>query len=54
MFCIIGYVIRLNLGLYWNSFIRAWCIFGLGGYMMGMHLMREIGDRGVYGNPYPS
>ena len=25
--------------------------FGLGGYMMGMHLMREIGDRGVYGNP---
>lgn len=25
--------------------------FALGGYVMGMHLMREIGDRGVYGNP---
>jgi len=25
--------------------------FALGGYMMGMYLMRQIGDRGVYGNP---
>jgi urea transport system permease protein len=25
--------------------------FALGGYAMGMHLMRQIGDRGVYGNP---
>ncbi|MBM3507003.1 MAG: urea ABC transporter permease subunit UrtC [Alphaproteobacteria bacterium] len=25
--------------------------FALGGYAMGMHLMREIGTRGVYGNP---
>jgi urea transport system permease protein len=25
--------------------------FALGGYAMGMHLMREIGSRGVYGNP---
>ena len=25
--------------------------FALGGYCMGMHLMRGIGDRGVYGNP---
>ncbi len=25
--------------------------FGLGGYAMGMYLMRQIGDRGVYGNP---
>src|SRR5688572_2440195 len=24
--------------------------FALGGYAMGMHLMREIGTRGVYGN----
>jgi len=24
--------------------------FALGGYAMGMHLMRRIGDRGVYGN----
>ncbi len=25
--------------------------FALGGYCLGMHLMREIGDRGVYANP---
>ena len=25
--------------------------FALGGYAFGMHLMREIGERGVYGNP---
>ena len=25
--------------------------FALGGYAMGMYLMREIGARGVYGNP---
>ena len=25
--------------------------FALGGYAMGMYLMREIGTRGVYGNP---
>ncbi|MDR2801058.1 MAG: urea ABC transporter permease subunit UrtC, partial [Desulfovibrio sp.] len=25
--------------------------FGLGGYVAGMYLMREIGSRGVYGNP---
>ena len=27
--------------------------FALGGYAMGMYLMRQIGDRGVYGNPEP-
>ncbi|MEL0661080.1 urea ABC transporter permease subunit UrtC, partial [Psychromonas arctica] len=25
--------------------------FALGCYAMGMYLMRQIGDRGVYGNP---
>src|SRR4030088_217031 len=25
--------------------------FALGGYAMGMHMMRQIGTRGVYGNP---
>ncbi|RLP55003.1 MAG: urea ABC transporter permease subunit UrtC [Ketobacter sp.] len=25
--------------------------FALGGYAMGMYLMRQIGDRGMYGNP---
>src|SRR6201999_2164925 len=26
-------------------------VFALGGYAMGMYLMRQIGSRGVYGNP---
>ena len=26
--------------------------FSLGGYAMGMYLMRQIGPRGVYGNPF--
>jgi urea transport system permease protein len=26
--------------------------FALGGYAMGMYLMRQIGTRGVYGNPF--
>ena len=26
--------------------------FALGGYAMGMYLMRQIGERGVYGNPF--
>jgi urea transport system permease protein len=38
-----GYVGILSLG-------HA-AFFALGGYAMGMHLMRQIGDRGVYGNP---
>ena len=25
--------------------------FGLGGYAMGMYMMRQVGERGVYGNP---
>ena len=25
--------------------------FALGGYAMGMYMMRQIGDRGVYGHP---
>jgi len=29
--------------------------FSLGGYAMGMYLMRQIGPRGVYGDPiYPT
>jgi urea transport system permease protein len=38
-----GYVGILSLG--------HGAFFALGGYAMGMHLMREIGDRGVYKNP---
>lgn len=25
--------------------------FALGGYAIGMYMMRQVGDRGVYGNP---
>jgi urea transport system permease protein len=39
-----GYVGILSLG-------HA-AFFALGGYSMGMYLMREIGARGVYGNPH--
>ncbi|MFT3974753.1 MAG: urea ABC transporter permease subunit UrtC [Amaricoccus sp.] len=38
-----GYVGILSLG--------HGAFFALGGYAMGMHLMREIGDRGAYANP---
>lgn len=38
-----GYVGILSLG--------HGAFFALGGYAMGMHLMRQIGDRGVYANP---
>ncbi|MGI2029460.1 urea ABC transporter permease subunit UrtC [Endozoicomonas acroporae] len=38
-----GYCGILNLG--------HGAFFALGGYAMGMYLMRQIGDRGVYGNP---
>ena len=38
-----GYVGILSLG--------HGAFFALGGYAMGMHLMRQIGDRGVYGHP---
>ncbi|MDX1809274.1 MAG: urea ABC transporter permease subunit UrtC [Sulfurospirillaceae bacterium] len=38
-----GYIGILSLG--------HGAFFALGGYGMGMYLMRQIGDRGVYGNP---
>ncbi len=38
-----GYIGILSLG--------HGAFFSLGGYAMGMYLMRQIGDRGVYGNP---
>ena len=39
------------MGLLRNIKFRPWSIFALGGYCIGMHLMREIGPRGVYGDP---
>ncbi len=48
-------ILALSLDLVWGycgilSLGHA-AFFALGGYAMGMHLMRGIGDRGVYGNP---
>ena len=48
-------LLALSLDLIWGYAgilsLGHGAFFGLGGYMMGMHLMREIGDRGVYANP---
>lgn len=48
-------LLGLSLDLVWGySGILALghgAFFALGGYAMGMYLMRQIGDRGVYGNP---
>src|SRR5215831_18602437 len=48
-------VLALSVDLIWGycgilSFGHA-AFFALGGYAMGMYLMREIGPRGVYGDP---
>ena len=40
-----------DLGLLRHSEPRARGFFALGGYAMGMYLMRQIGPRGVYGDP---
>jgi len=48
-------VLALALDLIWGYAgilsLGHGAFFGLGGYAMGMYLMRQIGDRGVYGNP---
>ena len=48
-------LLGLSLDLVWGySGILALghgAFFALGGYAMGMYLMRQIGERGVYGNP---
>jgi urea transport system permease protein len=48
-------LLALSLDLVWGFAgvlsLGHGAFFALGGYAMGMHLMREIGDRGVYGNP---
>ena len=48
-------LLALSLDLVWGYAgilsLGHGAFFGLGGYMMGMYLMRQIGDRGVYGNP---
>ena len=48
-------LLALSLGLIWGFAgvlsLGHGAFFALGGYCMGMYLMRQIGDRGVYGNP---
>jgi urea transport system permease protein len=48
-------LLALSLDLIWGYAgilsLGHGAFFGLGGYCMGMYLMREIGTRGVYGNP---
>jgi urea transport system permease protein len=42
---------RSGLGLCGILSLGHGAFFALGGYAMGMYLMRQIGSRGVYGNP---
>ncbi|MEC8285094.1 MAG: urea ABC transporter permease subunit UrtC [SAR324 cluster bacterium] len=48
-------LLALSLDLVWGYCgilsLGHGAFFALGGYAFGMHLMREIGERGVYGNP---
>ncbi len=48
-------ILALSLDLVWGYLgilsLGHGAFFALGGYAMGMYLMRQIGDRGVYGNP---
>ncbi len=48
-------VLALSLDLVWGYCgilsLGHGAFFALGGYAMGMYLMRQIGPRGVYGNP---
>ncbi len=48
-------ILALSLDLVWGYLgvlsLGHGAFFALGGYAMAMYLMRQIGDRGVYGNP---
>ena len=48
-------VLALSVDLVWGYCgilsLGHGAFFALGGYAMGMYLMRQIGDRGVYGHP---
>ena len=48
-------ILALSLDLVWGYCgilsLGHGAFFALGGYAMGMYLMRQIGDRGVYANP---
>src|SRR3979490_3227790 len=48
-------ILALSIDLIWGYCgilsLGHGAFFALGGYVMGMYLMRQIGSRGVYGNP---
>src|SRR5919201_2806228 len=48
-------ILALSIDLLWGYCgilsLGHGAFFALGGYAMGMYLMRQIGSRGVYGNP---
>ncbi len=48
-------LLTISLDLVWGYLgilsLGHGAFFGLGGYAMGMYLMRQIGERGVYGHP---
>ena len=48
-------LLALGLDLVWGYVgimsLGHGAFFALGGYAMGMYLMRQIGERGVYGHP---
>ena len=50
-FALLALSLRFSLGIFRSFKFRSWSIFALGGYSLAMYLMRQIGDRGVYGNP---
>ena len=53
--CLCYALLALSLDLIWGYAgilsLGHGAFFALGGYCMGMYLMRQIGTRGVYGNP---
>ncbi|MDR1777240.1 MAG: urea ABC transporter permease subunit UrtC [Desulfovibrio sp.] len=48
-------ILALSIDLVWGYLgilsLGHGAFFGMGGYVMGMHLMRQIGGQGVYANP---
>jgi urea transport system permease protein len=50
-YAMLGAGARPRLGLCGILSLGHGAFFALGGYAMGMYLMRQIGDRGVYANP---
>jgi urea transport system permease protein len=50
-YCLLAVSVDLVWGYLGILSLGHGAFFALGGYAMGMYLMRQIGERGVYGNP---